>query len=435
MLVRIKLICALIAILLVPQFAMAQVAFPLKASANKRYLVDQNNAPFLMMGDSPQSLFVNLSLTDAETYFANRAAKGFNTLWVNLLCADGTGGRSDATTYDGIAPFTTPGDLSTPNEAYFARMDAMLSLAASYGINIVLNPAETISFLSVLTSNGATKARNYGRYLGARYANQPNIIWMEGNDYVNNHLPSSAQDDVVTAVALGIKDNDTNHIHTVELFYDDSGSLDDASRWSSIISLDASYTYMYANGLGYPTYLRILTEYNRASIPVFLAEASYEYAQYGPTSLGTPYILRLQEYWTNLSGATGQLWGSDPLWRLQTGWQTALDSPGSVQFSYAVQLFSSRKWYNIVPDQTHAVVTAGYGTSGQRNYATTAPTADGTLVMAYAPVSTTLTVDMTKLSSVAVARWYDPSAGTFTAISGSPFANSGTHNFATPGNN
>jgi len=33
------------------------------------------------------------------------------------------------------------------------------------------------------------------------------------------------------------------------------------------------------------------------------------------------------------------------------------------------------------------------------------------------------------------ARWFDPTSGTFTAISGSPFANTGSHNFTTPGNN
>jgi hypothetical protein len=55
--------------------------------------------------------------------------------------------------------------------------------------------------------------------------------------------------------------------------------------------------------------------------------------------------------------------------------------------------------------------------------------------MAYIPTARTITVDMSKLSGSATARWYDPSAGTFTAVSGSPFANSGSRNFSTPGNN
>ena len=55
-------------------------------SANGRYLVDQNNVPFLMTGDSPQAIIADLSLTEAATYLADRKARGFNTLWVDLMC-------------------------------------------------------------------------------------------------------------------------------------------------------------------------------------------------------------------------------------------------------------------------------------------------------------------------------------------------------------
>src|SRR6266478_5413482 len=40
--------------------------YPLKRSANGRYLVDQTNAPVLLMGDSPQALMVNLSEEEAD---------------------------------------------------------------------------------------------------------------------------------------------------------------------------------------------------------------------------------------------------------------------------------------------------------------------------------------------------------------------------------
>src|SRR5271170_7974957 len=50
-------------------------AFPLKASANRRYLVNQNNVPFLIMGDSPQSMMANLSTAQMTTYTADRQAR------------------------------------------------------------------------------------------------------------------------------------------------------------------------------------------------------------------------------------------------------------------------------------------------------------------------------------------------------------------------
>jgi Protein of unknown function (DUF4038) len=95
----------------------ANPKYPLRISTTGHYLVDQNNRPFLIIGDSPQSLVSNLSDSDMDLYFVDRQTHGFNAVWVNILCNSHTGGRADGTTYDGLAPFTTPGDLSTPKEA------------------------------------------------------------------------------------------------------------------------------------------------------------------------------------------------------------------------------------------------------------------------------------------------------------------------------
>jgi hypothetical protein len=93
--------------------------YPLKVSRNKRYLVDQKGTPFLIAGESPQALMVNLSEDKADAFFANRRGHGFNTVWINLLCKPYTGGRPEGSTYDGILPFTTPDDLATPNPGLF----------------------------------------------------------------------------------------------------------------------------------------------------------------------------------------------------------------------------------------------------------------------------------------------------------------------------
>ena len=97
----------------------AAPAYPLKVSANNRYLVDQNNLPFLLVGDSPQSMIGNLSEADAATYMANRAKYGINTLWVSLLCNKSLNCRDSGATFDGIAPFTRPLDLSAAKRSLF----------------------------------------------------------------------------------------------------------------------------------------------------------------------------------------------------------------------------------------------------------------------------------------------------------------------------
>ena len=44
----------------------------LKVGENKRYLVDENSAPFLMQGDAAWSLIVELNATEGEQYLNNR---------------------------------------------------------------------------------------------------------------------------------------------------------------------------------------------------------------------------------------------------------------------------------------------------------------------------------------------------------------------------
>ena len=106
----------------------AAPAYPLKASANHRYLVDQNNVPFLMVGDASQTLIANLSPAEAAIYMADRRRFGINTLWINLLCNYSDVCNKDASTIDGISPFVVSGDLSTPNPAYFRRADDMIAV-------------------------------------------------------------------------------------------------------------------------------------------------------------------------------------------------------------------------------------------------------------------------------------------------------------------
>ena len=334
--------------------------YPVQKSANNRYLIDQNNMPFMIVGDSPHSLIGRMSKSDAQFYMANRQRYGINTLWVELLCNNKTACNEDGTTFDGIAPFTTPGDISTPNPAYFHRVDDMLQLAAAHGIMLLLDALETTGWLATFKANGPEKAAAFGRFLGDRYKDVPNFVWMYGNDFQT--WADAIDDAAVLAVARGIKDADPHHIHTTELNYLSSGSLDDG-RWDHIVDLDGAYSYY--------------------------------------------------------------------------------DTPGVIQFSYMKNLFAPRRWYELVPDQAHAVVTDGYGKPASLGtgsittdtYVTAARTSDGALVIAYMPTIRMISVDMSTLSAGVKARWYDPTIGKFIDVSGSPFPNTGTRVFKPPSKN
>jgi hypothetical protein len=172
-----------------------------------------------------------------------------------------------------------------------------------------------------------------------------------------------------------------------------------------------------------------------------------------------------------LSGAAGQLYGSSQTWQLLEGWESKLDTLGAAQLSHMKELFASRKWYDLIPDQAHTVVTAGYGVyscamgrflayAGQdpnsfmatavvprirkrlavasitdNACATAARTVDGSLLMAYVPTARTITIDMSQLAASAAGRWYDPTNGRYFDIPGSPFPNAGARQFDPPGPN
>ena len=186
-------------------------------------------------------------------------------------------------------------DLATPNPEFFQRVDDMINLAAQYDQLVVLDPIETGGWLQTLRNNGLTKAFNYGAYLGNRYKNLPNIIWMSGNDFQSWQNETDAN--LVFAVMQGIHSTDTNHLQTVELSFNVSSSFD-SPILSQLSNLNASYTY-------YPTYAEVLRAYrNSPTQPVFMVEANYE----GENDTGQdPILLRF-----SASKSTGRCFPEPP---------------------------------------------------------------------------------------------------------------------------
>jgi hypothetical protein len=415
--------------------------FPLRLSANRRYLVDKNNAPFLIVGDVPQTLVTRLTPTDAAQYVEDRAAHGFNSLWINVLTAGPYyhASRNDGGTYDGILPFTgylggekdlAHYDLSRPNEQYFARVDQMLNLATDYGMLVFLDPIETGQWLPTLKNNGAERAFAYGQYVGRRYGHFDNIVWLSGNDFGQWKKPEV--DAVVLAVAKGIQSVAPDQMQTVELHVGKSSSADDP-EWIPLISLNGAYAYQ-------PTYFQVWHSYGQTPVmPAFLLEGHYDFADNNPDVYGTPSVLRRQEYWTMLSGGTGQLYGNSYTDEFLPGWRDYVDTTGVAQLMFWRSFFSSLPWQNLVPDQDHTVVTAGFGNPGgpedranNVDFCTAARSEDGTVVIAYMPTPREITVDMARLKGAAAGAWFDPVNGSYIAIPGGPIANSGLKRFVPP---
>jgi hypothetical protein len=425
-------------------FTVTTVKFPIKASANGRYFTDSNGVAWIMMADAGHHIVPAIPQSSWAAYLADRVKDGFNTVDLYAMCAGGGGTcPNSGAAYDGTLPFTTGTDpttydLSTPNSAYWSKVDTLVSDAAADGLVVMLNPIPWgNNFGSTLQNNGATKDYNFGVFIGNRYKGYSNIVWQIGEDFDLSNLPSSSNVNLVAQVMAGIKAADPNHIMSVELNYNRSYSTQ-ASSLNATYAANLTYDFVYDY---YETYDYVLAAYNSTpALPVFMGEANYETANNTGALSGSTnaFITRMQSWWTMTSGGAGFEFGNEHVNHFDSSYQTNLDTTATLQQKYILQLFDQYPWWTFAPDQTHAVVTAGYGSYNGNNenlftatYATT--TWDGSSTsITYTPVATTLKVNLGVFSKPVSAYWYDPTTGSSTPISGSPFPNGGSQNFTTP---
>ena len=107
-----KLLFGFLALMLACLLASASPAWPIKKSANGRYLVDSAGTPFFVVGDSPHSMLCNLSDADVTNYIVDRKNHGFNAIYFELF-ADSNFGcihGDSIQAFDGTPAFTSPGN-------------------------------------------------------------------------------------------------------------------------------------------------------------------------------------------------------------------------------------------------------------------------------------------------------------------------------------
>src|SRR5687768_236120 len=85
---KIKLLSLVISFLGISLVCSAQQpAFPLKRSANNRYLVDQNNTPFPILGRTAWFV-ISLSVSDYKTFISNTVSHGYNSIEMHVINHD-----------------------------------------------------------------------------------------------------------------------------------------------------------------------------------------------------------------------------------------------------------------------------------------------------------------------------------------------------------
>ena len=435
-----------------PEQAPAQAARPLPrlaVSDNKRFLVTADGRPFFWLGDTAWELFHRLNREDALRYLRNRAERRFTVVQAVALAE--LDGLNDPNPY-GHRPLlnndpATPDVKDGPANDYWDHVDFIVNQAGALGIYIGFLPTWGDKWNlrrgagpEVFTPQNA---ETYGAWLGARYKNTPNIIWILGGD---RPFETDVHKEIVRAMARGLRAGDGGtHLITVH----PTGGQGSASTFHDDAWLDFN---MRQNG-HVPEftgrYEQTRVDYDRTPVkPVVDGEPIYEDhpVSFNAANLGHSIAgdVRRPLYWNLFSGAFGHTYGHHSVWQMWAPgrpgvnnplmpWFDAIDQPGAAQMQHARALLESRPFLSRVPDDSlvvaGAVPTAMPGT-GRYHFAATRD-ASGSYAMVYAPVGRPFTVRMSGISGSRVsAWWFNPRTGKATAID--TVANSGDRTFTPP---
>ncbi len=333
----------------------------LKISANKRFLVFEDGTPFFYLGDTGWELFHRLNKDESERYLENRRSKGFTVIQaVALAELDGL----NTPNAEGNRPLIDNDPLK-PDEAYFAHVDWVIRKAAEKGLFIGLLPTWGDK-VDPSTWGVGPKIFNkengfrYGQWIGNRYKDFPNIIWINGGDREGggNNKP------VWDVIAEGIKSVDKNHLMTFH-----PGGEHSSSDWFSDSKwLDFNMSQTGHAQRSYSIYkMLIVKDYNLNPVrPCFDGEPRYEDhpVNWNPDVMGwfDEADVRQALYWDLFSGGFGHTYGCHPIWQMLAPgrnpvglarhyWYDVLDLPGAFDLIHARRLMESRPFLSRVPDQ------------------------------------------------------------------------------------
>ncbi|WP_027087616.1 DUF4038 domain-containing protein [Cohnella panacarvi] len=420
---------------------------PLQVSDNGRYLVTSSGEPFFWLADTAWELIQRLTRIEADTYLTNVAEQGFNVVQVTALShfwnlnVPNAHGDLPLEGADPDKPLATAG--SNPANAaqydYWDHADYVIDTAASLGIYVALLP----TWGKYIIDNGAppdnqpyqgifdfNSAYNFGKWIGSRYADRSNIIWVLGGDRAPNTEPER---ELVRRMARGIKDGGATQLIT---FHPIGGKS--SSEWFQNESwLDFN---MYQSGhlsVDYPNYKVIASDYLKKPVkPIIDAEPRYEDSGINFSSANgrfSAYDVRQAAYWSVFAGSFGHSYGNGAIWQMHASgykadeiqyWHDALNAAGRSQMKHLRKLMESRPFVERVPDQSLVTNALSGGSRIQATKGTN-------YAMVYSPRGAAFSVSMGTITGDTVtARWYNPRTGVSDLIG--EFANAGTQAFQPP---
>ncbi len=416
-------------------FLNANMAWAQSDLSTDNKMLYKTGSPFLWVGDTAWFL-MHASYSNADSYLANREAKGFSVVQAGCL------GWGDTTMNvpndDGVTPFvngaTNVGAQRV--QAYWDNLNRIINNAKSKQIYIGLLPTNANSGESntnVLRDN--TTAYSYGHFLGSTFK-QSNVIWILGGDSDIYYAPLQP---LTRQLARGIADgnaglsadpnrsDNARNFGTTLMTFHPSGSVPQSSSmvYANDIWLDFNMIQTYRN---HGTVFQMVKDDYARNKPVVLGEGQYEGAV-GSSALS----VRQEAYWSYLAGAPytyGNIMdGGENAPCCSTEVNNNLDSPGAASMVNYRNFLATRDWSAYTPDQSFILSGASSGASV--NAAKIRGNTSAVVYLSTTSANVSLNISRLNATGVVQARRYNPANHTETVLGEYP--SSGSVSFTTGG--
>jgi len=395
----------------------------LKVSENGRFLVKDDGSPFFWLADTGWELMHRLNRKEAEHYLRNRAGKKFTVVQAVILSE--INGLT-VPNKEGQLPLANF-DPTRPNEKYFELVDFVVAKAAEFDLYMGLLPtwgAHVEDKPGIFDNKfifTEANAEAYGRFLGNRYKNTHNVVWILGGD-----RPASGNEPIWNAMAKGLNEGSEGR-HLIS--YHPMGQQTSSTWFHNSDWLDFNILQSGHQRFSDNVYSRVSNDYALLPPkPVLNGEPAYEDINewFNPANPRyTDYEVRKYAYWSVFAGAFGHTYGNNNIWQMyhpgvdpviyaRLPWYEALEQPGAGQMKHLRNLIESRPFLSRIPDQSlatvenyefasdHVQVTRD-GTAGQK---------DATYIMAYLPMSRDLQLKTEVIQGKELfIWWYSPVTG------------------------
>src|SRR5690606_1699403 len=299
----------------------------LMVSENGHYLQYEDGTPFFWLGDTAWELFGRLTREEIGLYLENREKKGFNVIQAVVLAnTDRNQGRNRY----GELPLID-NDPRKPNENYFALVDWTVQQALQRGMFMGLLPTWGDK-VSKFWGKGEVifneeNAYIYGLFLGQRYGQYPNIVWIAGGD---RPAVSDSTDwrPVWRAMIKGIR---TGSNGKALVTYHPWGEHSSADFWQNESTLDLNMIQSGHARRDIDLTKWITREFNRVPAkPVLDGEPNYEDHPINwkkENGYFRDYDVRKQLYRSVFLGACGVTYGHHSIWQFYSAAEKPIAYP------------------------------------------------------------------------------------------------------------